>query len=173
MLTYKTVNPKKAFTIIEIIVAIAVISMLVGLSYTGYAAFTQRQELTSDGQNLKNILRDVQSRSFNGEVDCNTCNCSDPTKPILDGWFVDLSSRQFYGQCKGIRFSLTSLKISADAVLTANNNLIQFVSDPPRASRNTAICMSYTGLPNKYYRIAVTRSGDISDSGGLIAVCTL
>ena len=159
------------FTLIEIIVVVGVISILVSVSFSGYAVFTQRQKLMSDGQTFKNTLRDVQSRSYNGEVDCNVCSCSAANSKSLDGWFVNLVSRQFYGQCGGVNFSLTGLKLSDDAVIDTNNNIIQFVNDPPRVNIETNICLSLSSLSGKYYRIEVSTSGDISDTGGLIAAC--
>src|SRR3989344_870906 len=99
---------QEGFTIVEIIVAISIITILVGLSYSGYASFSQRQKLVSAGQNLKNLLRDVQSRNFNNEVDCSICICNNPNVNSLDGWVLNLDSRQFNGICQGNSFSVTS-----------------------------------------------------------------
>ena len=160
------------FTIIELLVSISVIGILIGLSYAGYAVFTQRQKLISSGQTLKNILRDIESRSYNGEVDCSVCNCTDPLVNSLDGWFVDLTDKRFYGVCGANSFSDIGLGLSDEIVIASNNNLIQFAGDPPRITDNIIICLSLAGLPNRYYRIEISRGGDISDSAGLIASCT-
>ena len=94
--------PNYGFTIIELMVTISVVGILLGLSYAQYATFTQRQKLITAGQTLKNILRDVESRSFNGEVDCSVCNCTDPSQESSVRWFVDLDNRQFYGSFSSI-----------------------------------------------------------------------
>jgi len=173
----KTSYSFSGFTIIEIIVAISVITILVSVSYAGYAAFSQRQKLTSAGQTLKNDLRDIQSRSFNSEADCSICNCNNPSVSSSVAWYIDLSEseRKFYGICQGNLFTVTNLNLESDILIETNinDNLIQFISDPPRVNTDTRICLSLDGLSGKYYRIDVSRSGDISDSGGLDPTCTL
>lgn len=172
----KSFSDINGFTIIEIIVVIAVITLLMGLSYTGYASFSHRQKLISAGQTLKNTLRDIQSRNFNNEVDCSVCNCTDPTANILEGWTVDLATRTFFGRCQGIPFIETGLNLQADIVIDNNavNDQINYLSEPFRinTSEDIVICLSLTGLSNMYYQIEVSRSGDISDSEGLISTCT-
>lgn len=166
-------QPNLGFTIIEIVVVIGLITIFVSLSYAGYATFTQRQKLITAGQTLKNTLRDVQSRSFNNEVDCDICNCTDPAADILESWNTDLSLHQFYGVCQGRNFSITDLKLSDEIVLNTNNSLIQFFDNPPRVNTDTVICISLIDLSSRYYRIDVSRSGDISDSEGLVPICTI
>jgi len=90
---------KNGFTIIEILVTIAIILILVGGSYTGYATIADRQKLVTAGQNMKNILRDVQSRAYNREIDCTVCDCSLDAQDISHGWVVDFSNKVFYGNC--------------------------------------------------------------------------
>lgn len=160
------------FTIIEIIIAIAIITILLALSYSGYATFSTRQKLISSGQNLKNLLRDVQSRTFNNEVDCSVCTCNSPTINSLDAWVVDLQNRVFYGKCQNNTFLSTALNIQADITISSDNTKVEFLSSPPRASDDVGICLSTAGLSNSFYRIDVSRSGDISDSEGLISTCT-
>lgn len=161
------------FTIIEIVVVIGLITIFISLSYAGYATFTQRQKLISAGQTLKNILRDVQSRSFNNEADCSICNCTDPAVNVLESWNADLTQKQFYGVCQGRNFSLMEFKIPDEIEINSNNSLIQFFDNPPRVNTDTIICISLIDLPSRYYLINVSRSGDISDSGGLVSVCTI
>src|SRR3990167_8939591 len=105
---------RSGFTIIELVVTISVIGILLGLSYSQYANFTQRQKLITAGQTLKNILRDVESRSFNGEVDCSVCNCTDPIQESFGRWYMDLDNRQFYGSCGANEFTRTNLGLTED-----------------------------------------------------------
>ena len=162
-----------AFTIIELIIVIGLITIFVSLSYAGYATFTQRQKLLTAGQTMKNILRDVQSRSFNNESDCSVCNCDDPSATTQVNWIVDMVEREFYGQCGANNFSVTSFKLADEIQLTADNNTIQFFDNPPRVNMSTTICLSLSGLPSRFYEISLSNSGDISDSEGLISTCSL
>ena len=160
------------FTLIELIVTIGVLGILVGLSYAGYATFTQRQKLITAGQNLKNILRDVESRSFNNEVDCSICNCTDPFNLTLDGWYADLSNKQFYGVCRGIIFTQTPFEMSDEIIISSNFSAMEFSNNPPSVNEDVNICLSLAGLPDRYYRIEINKAGEINDSGGLILTCT-
>ena len=162
------------FTIIELVVTISVIGILLGMSYSQYATFTQRQKLITAGQTLKNILRDVESRSFNGEIDCSVCNCTDPNKESFVRWYMDLDNniRQFYGSCGSNTFGVTNLGIVPEIFISSNFTLIEFYAAPPSVNEDINICLSLNGLENKYYRIELHKSGEISDSGGVIPVCS-
>src|SRR3990167_4756721 len=96
------------FTIIELLIAMAVIVVFMGLSLAAYAKFNQRQILLVSGQNLKKILRDVQSRAYTSEIDCDICDCSANTIATLEGWYVDFSTSEIYGYCNNKAFSRTS-----------------------------------------------------------------
>lgn len=161
-----------AFTVIEIIITIGVILTLVGLSYAGYATVNQRQKLITAGQTLKNTLRDVQSRAFNGEADCNFCECNEPEGPLLDGWNVNLDDRVYYGTCGNGDFSISPLQISNEINIDNNNPQIKFIANPPSVDQDTNICLYSDNLPDNYYYIEINTSGEISDSGGLVDTCT-
>src|SRR3989338_2157578 len=167
----KLLRTKYGFSIIELVVTISITAILLGLSYTQYASFSQRQKLINSGQTLKNLLRDVESRSFNGEVDCSVCNCTEPGELLQVRWFVDLANRQFYGVCgTGDPFTVTGLGLPGDIFLLTNSSdsLIEFLNSPSSVDEDTNICMSLDGLDNRYYRLEIYSSGEISDSGGVI-----
>lgn len=166
------------FTLIEILVSISVISILLGITYAGYAAFDLRQKLVAAGQTMKNILRDAQSRSYNGEVDCSVCYCSDNTAaPSLIGWNVDFTNRKIYGQCGNNSFSASLFNLPAEVVITPfvtpvlPEAKLLFRRFPSGADQQATICVSRSDLASSYYKIMVNSAGTISDSGGIVSPC--
>ncbi len=167
-------SARSAFTLIELLVSMAVIFILIGLSFAGYASLNQRQTLISAGQNLKNIIRDAQSRAYNGEVDCTTCNClvSQPTNFV--GWYVDFNSKTFYGQCGSSTFGTRSFNLSDEIIITPYLTppvKLLFRGSPPGASQQATICLSENSLSGNFYPVRVSSAGVVSDDGGLVATC--
>lgn len=170
-----SLSPNSGFTIIELIVSISIILLITSLSYAGYASLNKRQEVLSSGQTMKNILRDAQSRAFNGEINCNLCDCQATGGQILTGWYVDFSAKEIYGQCEPLIFDRTAFGLPPEINIIIDPvtiNGILFTADPPGADENVTICLSHSLLPaGFYYKINVNRAGDISDSSALISSC--
>jgi prepilin-type N-terminal cleavage/methylation domain-containing protein len=171
------INHKKAFTLIELLVSIAIIMLLVGLSFAGYSRFSQRQALISAGQTLKNTLRDAQSRAFNGEQDCSICDCTAGGFSSLTGWYADLGNRNFYGICGGNEFPVEhiDMNISSDITITTDfnppGNTILFRVYPPGADKRGTICLSDAKMPNTFYAITIDYSGALNDQTQLVDQC--
>ncbi|KKS96695.1 MAG: hypothetical protein UV73_C0009G0046 [Candidatus Gottesmanbacteria bacterium GW2011_GWA2_43_14] len=161
----------EGFTIIEIVVTIGIILVLLGISFSGYATVSRRQKLTTSGQNLKNMLRDVQSRAYNGEVDCSVCDCDVDSQVFFEGWLVDFNNREFFGSCNGNQYLLTKLGIDPEVNISANPWVTRFSDDPPGIDEDSVICLYLDDLPGRFYGINISRSGDISDSGGIATSC--
>ena len=169
---------KNGFTIIEILVTITIILILVGGSYSGYATIADRQKLVTAGQNMKNILRDVQSRAYNREIDCTVCNCSLDAGDISHGWVVDFSNKVFYGNCyysppDPTPYTETGFGLGSDISLTVSPEIwvVTFSADPPGVDEDVTVCLSKQGMAGNYYKINISRSGEITDSGGLTETC--
>lgn len=166
---------KSGFTLIEVLISITVISILLGISFAGYARLDQRQRLVSAGQTVKNVIRDAQSRVVNGEINCSVCDCSVGGSSQSTGWYVDFSTRSIYGQCGVTTFTEKSFSVSTDIAITAHitpATRLLFRSFPPGAAQKATICLSDPNMSNTYYSIAVSTSGNVGDSGGLTSSCT-
>lgn len=172
-------KPVKGFTLIELLVSIAVISILLGITYAGYAGLDQRQKLIAAGQNMKNILRDAQSRSYTGEVDCTYCYCpSNTSNPVLSGWYVDFTDRKIYGSCGEATFTDVAFNLATDVVITpfitpaAPVAKLLYRKYPSGVDQAATICLSRNDLSDSFYKISVNTAGTVSDSGGIVSVCT-
>lgn len=163
------------FTFIEVIISIAVIFIIISITFAGYASLNQRQTLISAGQTLRNILRDAQSRAYTGEIDCGVCDCGVSSSTNSVGWYVDFLNQKIYGNC-GVgndfpnpkkEFGLSN-DITIDAVPVTK---ILFRSKPLGVDNPVTVCLTLNNLNNKFYKITVGQSGEISDSAGLVDVC--
>lgn len=175
----------KGFSFVEILVVTGVISMLVAVSIAGYKQFNERQKVIAGGQTVKNIIRDVQSRAYTGEVDCTVCGCTpgspgyDPASSYLSGWRIDFRNETVVGVCNNA--ATFSQKTFDNYSLSPEMNLTQpgavptgamFKSFPATVVATTSVCVSSAGLPGLYYNVGIHAGGTITDSGGLVASCT-
>lgn len=176
---------KQGFTLIELLVAIAVIFIIMGITYASFASLNQKQHLVSSGQTMKNTIRDAQSRAYTGEVDCSACDCNTSVTQSLKGWYVNFSDRTIYGECIAkseggpvqptITFSPQSFNMSSEITIVPHITppaSIKFINYPPAVSQKAAICLSQANLSGSFYVIRINEAGDIYDEGGLVAACT-
>jgi len=168
----------KGFTIIELLVSMSIIFLLVGFTFAGYARFNARQQLNSAGQSLKNTLRDIQSRAYNGEMDCTVCDCSVSGDSAFKGWYVDFTAQKIYGECIAPdatqpTYAPKTLGLGAQVtVFPSPVSKIMFRYSPPGVDLSTNVCLSLSNLADTYYLIKINQSGDITDDGGLTSSCT-
>ncbi|MBM3282808.1 prepilin-type N-terminal cleavage/methylation domain-containing protein [Candidatus Gottesmanbacteria bacterium] len=173
----------KGFTIIELLVSIAVIFMLMGFVFASYARLNQRQTLLAAGQTMKNILRDAQSRAYTGEMDCNYCDCPLSTLRSLNGWYVDFPNSKIYGECKNktglgdVQYSNKPFGLHNEVIITpyitpaAADRVLIFRYNPVGVDKSATICLSTANLSDSYYKIIITQAGEISDTGKLESTC--
>lgn len=178
-LTTHNTQLNHAFTIVELLISVAIISILMSVSFAGYAKLNQRQIVISAGQNLKNIIRDAQSRVLNNEIDCSICSCPTPGagSASFNGWTVDFANRQIYGSCgatptvfSAIPFNLASAIIITPHVTPVTQLIFQ--NNPLSVSSKATICVTSQDVSPDYYIIRVAQTGSVSDDGGLVSSCT-
>lgn len=163
------------FSILEILIIIAVITIMISIALAGFVSLNLRQTLISGGQNMKNILRDAQSRAYTGEIDCSVCDCGVSSSTNSVGWYVDFLNQKIYGNCgEGINFPTPNKEFGLSNEITIDAfpvTKILFRSKPLGVDSAVTVCLSLNNLSNNYYKITVGQSGEISDSAGLISAC--
>lgn len=165
---------RSGFTILEILITITIMSLFVGGAFVGFSSFSKKQKVVAAGETLKNTLRDVQSRVTTGEIDCSVCNCT-TSGGQSDGWAIDLTAKEYYGECQGNQYYRKSFNLSSDTVITAliTPPFRMHFRPPPASVENFGtICVSNPDLSGAYYRVRVESSGNITDSGQLDPTCT-
>jgi Tfp pilus assembly protein FimT len=166
-------------TLIEILISLAIIFTLMGLSFAGYAGLNQRQTLVTSGQKLKSILRDVQSRAFTYETDCSisACNCTNDKNQSLKGWIVDFNDMKFFGECNnGKTFSSQDFSLHEDVAITPIIDpplKILFKPNPAGADKTALLCLESKNLTGKYFVVTVNTAGMVSDCGSIQNSCSV
>lgn len=163
----------EGFTIMELLVTITVLLILLSMTFAAYTRFQQQQALITVGQNVKNLLRDAQSRAYTGEVDCSVCSCS-TTGATLSGWFVDFLNREIYGMCGTTTFSHKPFGIDPEIMIIPYSSApegVLFRSFPPGVSEPVTLCIRDIDHDDAYYKITVSPSGSISESGKVDPSC--
>jgi type II secretory pathway pseudopilin PulG len=173
----------RGFTIIELLVAIGIIMIVVGMVITGYSRYNQRQTLISSALVVKNMIRDAQSRAYNGEVDRDSCDWSLGSSRSLNGWYVDFGNKTIYGECRAPgpgnplvtfypqQFNLPEITIIPH-ITPAVNPKVLFRYSPPSIDQKGTFCITSSNMSSNYYLIYVNQAGAISDSGDIIQECT-
>lgn len=177
-MTIQQFDNSSAFTIIELLISTAIIAILVGASFAGYARLNQRQTLISAGQNLKNILRDAQLRAVNRELDCGEgkCNCDAGADTGFSGWYVDFADKKIYAKCGDYQFGDKAFGLSSEIGITPNitpvGSPLIFTNNPPGVSAKSTICVKHNNVEAAFYVIRVKETGAVSDDGGIVGTCT-
>lgn len=157
---------KQGFTLIEILVTTTILILLASGSIAGYIRFNERQQLKSAGLTLKNALREVQSKAFNGEK-ATYCATSS-----LSSWALDMYSNPpnygyyYHVYCSdGSVLNINTIIFSPEVrYQMIGPEVINFRSFPKIATDST-ICLFLTGTTGSFYIIDVDPSGNINDRG--------
>lgn len=75
-----------AFTLVEIIITIAVLGAAVGLGTASYVSFNERQIVEQAALTLKNNFRSIQQRALSGQKDVEICRDAAGDPMNLAGW---------------------------------------------------------------------------------------
>ena len=171
---FSSQHQNRGFTFLELVISVAIFSILSGVAFTNYSRFNQRQGLIAAGQTMKNVLRDAQSRTFTSEIDCSVCNCTSVNRDEFLGWFVDITKLEIYGKCANKTFSEKSFGLSPDIFITPYPVIDGFLfrTTPPGISQQTIICLTKSDLPGLFYKLTVETSGNIIESGNLDVSCS-
>lgn len=152
------------FSLIELLVSIAVILILVGISFAGYTRLTIKQNLTSAGLTMKNVIRDTQSRAFNREVDCTLCSCDPDSGSSFAGWVLDFANMRIYGLCgSSTFFSINSFSLPKDIVIRRTSDTILFNAINYSINPASTICLSNSNVAGNYYIITLNSAGVIEE----------
>lgn len=179
----------KGFTLVELMIATALLMSLTGFGTAKYLDFNEKQVLEQAGKDLKNHLRLAQKKALSGEKDTAACGTDKP----LDGWcFTTNSSPEFrsefpdkeygiYGHCGGEtvadtgRFKTQTFDLPSGVSLTVSpDEKLLFGALSQGADREITYCLSagtFLSLGGQVYRIKVMPGGEIIDEG-FKASCT-
>lgn len=163
----------KGFTLIELVLVIAIVGILAGLGIPSYGSFKKNQELEQAAATLENNLRFAQSQASSG-VKPSGCGINDE----LVGWYAKVQANRYdvYFRC-GLSSTLNksvilptaitaSQSLSADIVFQPIGKDVVFVTNaqtatPPFSSLNNELTIGLTNN-SKIAGIVVRRTGDVA-----------
>jgi len=93
---------QRAFTLIELLIAISIMAILFTIGIAKYNDFNRRQILSQATLELKSNLRLIQDKALSGEKDSSCISA-------LEGWYISFPtdhSYKIYGQCGDTEFPI-------------------------------------------------------------------
>lgn len=116
------------FTLIEILIVVAIIGVLTTVGIASYNNFNERRIIEKAASDLKLYIRLAASKAMNNEKDCSVCggaddNCTTNDGDLsLDGWYIDFSTSppEIYGECGGTEFSRSPIGIPETMTIITN-----------------------------------------------------
>jgi len=104
-----TASNNYAYTLIELLIGISIISIIFSIGFASYRDFSRRQALTGVTKKIVSDLRTLQQKALAGEkpTDCTT----------LDGYKINISSGSYslYADCSSDIF-LDTVDLTEDGV---------------------------------------------------------
>lgn len=157
-LTIQQFNNRSAFTLIELLLTTAIVAVLgtIGLIYI--LNYKQRQNLSSDTQEIVVIIRNAQDRSISQEATS--------TQGSGGCWGIHFenpsSGADFYALFKGLTYATSA--IVSQNVLSSS---VQF-DTPTSSSSSTVIFLPFTGLPDNSLTVKISVIGNPTVSSTII-----
>lgn len=149
----------KGFTLIEILVSLAVITTITGLVLVNYNNFNQVERMRQAGRNLRNDMRSIQAKASSG------------VKPVgvtctrLEGYQINFQTNSYNYQpvcTEGLVNPVITVALPSGVAfypvpLSQKFNILTGTTD-----NDAIVTVSTLG---KKYHVQVSKSGDISDLG--------
>ena len=158
----------KGFTLIEVIVAVAISLVITGFVLVNYNSYNDTQTLKQAALTLKNDLRFAQSEAITGVKPTPIPPSFTPVCDELTGFTVS-----FWSNSYTIRAACNPQGPSGDVKTVTLPPGVTFSPVPPAIAFNvlsrgislgSGLCLVLSGS-GKTYKLGVTNSGDINDFG--------
>jgi prepilin-type N-terminal cleavage/methylation domain-containing protein len=151
-------SKNNAYTLIELLIGISIISIIFSVGFASYRDFSRRQALTGVTKKIVSDLRTLQQKALAGEkpAGCTT----------LDGYKVNISSDSYslYADCSSDILIKTVDLIEDGATLTstATNNTITFKVLGQGTNLTSAVTITiYSSKIDKSSQVSIGIGGDI------------
>lgn len=169
---------KQGFTLIEILIAITISVVVIGVGAVRYRDFNRVQTVRNAGATLKNNIRDIQSRALSQikpQVSACTSTCgTPPAVSVLTGYnlsYTGLNTIKSEAVCScGSSGVFTTYTLPQGLVFHSAFTSTQFQILGQGATQdidNIQIRTEGTvGSDTQWYAMCISTSGDVKDSGG-------
>ncbi|HUW21036.1 MAG TPA: type II secretion system protein [Candidatus Bathyarchaeia archaeon] len=158
-------NPKSAFTLIELIIVMAIMGILMTIGLASYNSFNRDRITRKAVDDIRTYLRMVGSRAKNNEKDTTVCNTATDT---LNGWYFDFSPLRIYAACGAgpKTFGEKQISIPTEITLATSPIVSEILFYPPTHSSGNQTDLPAGGviiLVNGVEELKVDPSGNVSN----------
>lgn len=159
----------KGFTLIEVIVTVAISLLVTGFIIVNYNSYNDIQLLKQSALTLKNNLRFAQSNAFSGEKPTSAAPSPAPAIcTTLVGYTITFAASGYVLQAlcnpEGLQAAVVSVVLPSGVSFSPPPSAITFNSLSRGTSLDTSENIILSGF-GKLYTLEVSPSGDISDLG--------
>lgn len=159
---------KKSFTIIELIIVVAITIILTGVGLASYNSFTQDKKLDGDVQKFTDVVELARKKAQSG--DATECGSVDPAiTPRLEKYSVVVDSSSSYrlvANCPGAAPTPINFQLDSSIQLQAPYPTVDFM---PLSAVTTASCFILKNTSSsKCKYVKVESSGAICSGSGCV-----
>ncbi|MEX2028331.1 MAG: GspH/FimT family pseudopilin, partial [Candidatus Curtissbacteria bacterium] len=90
------INLKQGFSLIELLIVVAIFGLTVSLVTAAFVTFERNQKLRNGAQQLKSDLRQAQNNALSGNKGSGSAVC--PGTSTLGGWYLQISTDSTNGE---------------------------------------------------------------------------
>jgi len=156
---------KPGFTLLEVLVAATVISLLSGISLVGYNRFQERQQLVAAKEQLRNDLRQTQQKALSGEKPAGWCTGSGKTLSYWRLQFVGPTTYEIKSICSdGSAATDKTVILSGNAVKSGGGDQADFAPLTGAAADAAFTLQTITASGTWQATVSVTAAGLIGSS---------
>lgn len=168
-----TLSPNFGFTLVELLVVLAITVLLAGGGVAAYNNFNQNQILNQATSTLRTNLRDVQNRALSGEKACPPCGgadniCNNSDDESLNGWYIEFTSPRsyrVYGNCASLTFRSTPFSLPSElsflTLPSPNPILFKSLAHGTNITGETTITLRLDSNPSNTRTVTVSAGGEI------------
>jgi type IV fimbrial biogenesis protein FimT len=133
----------KGFTLIEILITLAIIAILVAVASPSFINIIKRDRLVTNTNHLHNTFKYARSEAIKREqvVSISTAGSKWSVTTVVDGELVEL--KVFNIEHESIAINLDDVEISSIGVLTAKREYL--VEDGDNATADYTLCILQSG----------------------------
>lgn len=157
---YRQSIKQNGFSLIELLVVVAIFLGLTGLAISNYSRFTQVERLRQAAKTFKTSLRLVQTKAASGAKPPSGCT-------TLLGYQVAFTSTSYGAQAfcrEGLIGPIITTALPADVLFSPIPSPFMFEVLTGTVSNTVSVTLVSV---SRTYGVQVDRSGDVNDLGGV------
>lgn len=159
-MSFVDLDRHRGYSLIEVLVAVTIISVLTGSSLVGYNRFQGRQGLKSAGEKLVSDLRLTQQKALSGERVSGWCQGAGES---LTGWRLVFTSSTVYdirGVCSsGATTTYKSITLPNSATKSSGGSSVDFAAVNGTTTDNSFVLSRQLGTSVSQITVTTTSAG--------------